>query len=272
MPATPACPRASGTWVSFPDPDDVLDPAVPRPGSDSFWNVSDASLDLAVHPRADARRQHGREPRHPPAAPQVQPGAPNWSTWSTTRSTSTCRRHRPSTGGRRSRSVGLLFDESIRPNFEDASFTALYLSTFDEPQLGIVADALYHYRRPALTAARSCSGAGRQESKYTTVLERGYLGLLRKIKERRGAVPIWAQNTVLYDLFFYYRHEQSTHGATAVARPAWTDRFHALAAADLQLHRHRHIDAFSMMPTSRQLESARSSATTANAPCRRSSV
>ena len=245
--------HAAGTWVTFPDPDDVLDPQYFGQVR-TFLETSTTPPHLLcthvlilddktgesrnVHPlhRKFARGTQLVNMEHNPEYIHLQAASGFYQ-----RETIAQR--------------GLLFDESIRPNFEDAFFTALYLSEFAEPQLGIAAEALYHYRH-RLDGSSLVQRSWGQEGKYTTVLEYGYLRLLRTIKERRGAVPIWAQNTVLYDLLFYYRHEESTHGGTAVAQPAWTDRFHALAAEIFSYIDTSTIDAFSVMPTSRQLREA----------------
>ena len=121
------------------------------------------------------------------------------------------------------------------------------------PRVGIVADALYLYRiaiRRQLALAAQLAGG----DSYTTVLERGYLALLRRAAEDRGSVPAWVQNLVLYDLLFYFRWELRTSSPTGLAPVAWTDRFHALAEEVLRYIDVETIDGFAVIPTSRQLK------------------
>ncbi len=123
----------------------------------------------------------------------------------------------------------LRFDPAIRPNFEDASFTARYLSAAQEPLLGVTADAEYLYRR-RFDGSSLVQQSWSQEAKYTTVLEHGYLDLLRRCAESTGSVPLWAQNTVLYDLLFYFRREENPRALPTSLPTVWTDRFHQLVA------------------------------------------
>lgn len=245
--------RATGRWVSFPDPDDVLDPQYLRavrefiasrtvPGDlvctrlmildDGTGEITDTH---PLHRRFDA----GTRVVNLEGSPEVI--------------------HLSAATGFYQRAVierlGLRFDPSIRPNFEDASFTALYLSSSTPPRLGIVADARYRYRKRA-DASSLVQGGWAREERYTTVPERGYLALLRQLERRLGTVPVWAQNLVLYDLLFYFRQDQSTTSPTARVPPAWTDRFHELAEEILRLIDVETIDAFAVMPTSRQLKAA----------------
>jgi hypothetical protein len=69
-------------------------------------------------------------------------------------------------------------------------------------------------------------------------------------------VPAWVQNLVLYDLLFYFRHDQSTKSATGRVPLEWTERFHALAAEILGHIETETIDRFAVMPTSPQLRAA----------------
>ncbi len=235
--------HALGTWVSFPDPDDVLDPdylrrvrefiadqtTQPDLVSTHILFLNDATGDVSdTHP---LQRKFSRGNQLVDL--EQYPDYIHLSA-----ATGFYRRARIE-------DLGLRFDDSIRPNFEDAYFTVQYLCAAASPKLGIVADALYHYRR-RLDASSLVQSSWTKIDKYTTVLERGYLRLLKDLAESRGIVPIWVQNTVLYDLLFYFRTDQSTNSATGGVKKAWTDRFHALTEQILSYIDVETIDSFSV--------------------------
>lgn len=210
--------QASGVWVGFPDPDDVLDPqylaairrflenqsVLPDLVSTHVLMLDDATgTSSDTHP---LRRKFSRGNRlvnlaRVPSCIHLQAASALY--------------HRATLD-----TLGLRFDGTIRPNFEDAFLTAVYLSSFDEPKLGIVADALYHYRQRG-DGSSLLQRSWSDEDKYTTVLERGYLTLLQTISERRGRVPVWVQNTVLYDLLFYFRRTTPSTARPHRCRRKW---------------------------------------------------
>jgi glycosyltransferase involved in cell wall biosynthesis len=93
----------------------------------------------------------------------------------------------------------LRFDPEIRPNFEDGHFSARYLLALDRPLVGFVPEARYQYRKRSDTSStlgQSKAGADR----YTRVLRHGYLDLLRRASADGRPVPQWLQNVILYEL------------------------------------------------------------------------
>jgi glycosyltransferase involved in cell wall biosynthesis len=94
----------------------------------------------------------------------------------------------------------LRFDPEIRPNFEDGHFAARYLLALERPLVGFVPEARYLYRKrsdTSSTLAQSKAGADR----YTRVLRHGYLDLLRRASAGgTRPVPQWLQNVILYEL------------------------------------------------------------------------
>lgn len=245
--------QATGAWISFPDPDDVLDPdylhhvrnfiahqeVEPDLVCTHAVFLDDATSDIADHHPLRFKFAAGDQVVNLEQFPEFI----HLQAASAFIHLDVIRR------------LGLTFDSAIRPNFEDASFLALYLDDRDAPLLGIAADATYLYRRRA-DGSSLVQQSWANPHKYTTVLEHGYLKLLREIHQRRGSIPTWAQNTVLYDLLFYFRHEESAHGATGAAQPQWTERFHELAAEILSYIDTETIEGFSVMRTSFQLKSA----------------
>ncbi|GAA1358223.1 hypothetical protein GCM10009596_10870 [Arthrobacter rhombi] len=108
----------------------------------------------------------------------------------------------------------LTYNPLIEPTFEDAHLLGRYLSTVDNPIIGIVADARYYYRKRSDQSSLVQSSWG-TNARYSTVLELGYLDMLRQVKNSLGYVPRWAQNMVLYDLAWYFKEESKQHSRTA---------------------------------------------------------
>ena len=104
------------------------------------------------------------------------------------------------------RATGLTFDEELKPNFEDVHFSAAYLLGLERPVAGLVADARYRYRI-RVAGSSTMQHAYLDPRRYTTVLERGYLDLIARARERSGdgSVPAWLQHLLLYDVTFYLR-------------------------------------------------------------------
>lgn len=98
---------------------------------------------------------------------------------------------------------GLLFNENVNPAFEDADFVGRYLSYFDEPVLGLVSSARYYYRKRADGSSLMDTTWSKTE-KFTHEPKYGHLGMLEEITRRQGYTPIWAQNMVLYALYWYF--------------------------------------------------------------------
>jgi glycosyltransferase involved in cell wall biosynthesis len=122
----------------------------------------------------------------------------------------------------------LRFDPEVRPNFEDGHFAARYLLALDRPLVGFVPGARYHYRKRSdvsSTLAQSKAGPER----YTRVLRHGYLDLLRRASEGGARpVPQWLQNVILYELSWILSVQHQAAGLAA--RPDVVDEFEALMA------------------------------------------
>jgi glycosyltransferase involved in cell wall biosynthesis len=212
--------HARGEWVTFADPDDVLEAdylsevdrfltAHPETGmvacnllllDDATGEVSDS------HPLRHRFRGKARLrdlDRHPAFFFVSAPVA-------------FFRRDRIET-------AGLRFDPEIRPNFEDGHFSARYLLGLDRPLVGFVPGARYRYRKrgdASSTLGQSKSGPDR----YTRVLRHGYLDLLRRASADDRPVPQWLQNVVLYELSWILSVQHQAAGLSAEV----VDEFEAL--------------------------------------------
>jgi glycosyltransferase involved in cell wall biosynthesis len=192
---------ATGEWVSFPDPDDVLEPgylAALLAFADTHPDVQMMGAAIRVLRDAD-----GTVTDDHPRAWQFERG---------TRLVDLDEEPQifPQTASRASfrldtlRAQGQAFDEQLRPNFEDVHFSAAYLLGLERPVAGLVADARYRYRI-RVAGSSTMQHAYVDPRRYTTVLERGYLDLLERARGRLGAIPAWLQHLLLYDATFYLR-------------------------------------------------------------------
>ena len=215
---------ARGEWVTFPDPDDTLAP-------DYLAQVDKA---LRRQPRAEMAAAHrvnidgdsGREVPHPLAVHFNERDRvrnldqdPDYFAG-----------HAPSTFFRSDRLAEqrLRFDTSIRPNFEDGHFCCRYLLALEAPLVSFVRSAKYRYLKRSDNSSTLATSRG-VPSRYTTVLERGYLDVLRRGAERTGTPPAWLQTYVLYELSWYFRETEEGTG-TASAPTSVTARMHELLA------------------------------------------
>jgi glycosyltransferase involved in cell wall biosynthesis len=214
--------RARGEWITFTDPDDVLDPGYL------------AEVDAYLRKR-----------------PDVMMVATNRAVFSgTTGSESTHPLRRHFVAGNRLRNLNidsghfhghaassffradeikrgnLRYDDRLRTTFEDGHFCCLYLLHAPAPTVVYPPNAVYNYRiRGDGTSQldRSWADPGR----FTDVLEHGYLALLREGSERCGRIPSWLQGMVIYELSWYLKMNDrlaaptAAHGDTLV-------RFHEL--------------------------------------------
>ena len=136
--------HARGEWVTFTDPDDVLDPAY----------LQEVDAFLAQHPKTpmvgtyrvfldDATGEI--KDTHPLRLHFAGKNALRYlEGWPTHFHGSA-----PAAFFRlaRIREIGLTFDPEVRPNFEDGHFCVRYLLAEDRPAIGFVKSAVYRYRK-----------------------------------------------------------------------------------------------------------------------------
>lgn len=114
-------------------------------------------------------------------------------------------------------SNSLTYDTRIEPTFEDAHLLGRYLSKFEEPLIGLIPRAKYYYRKRADASSLVQSSWSKNE-RFSTVLRFGYLDLLKQVHWTYGYVPMWTQNMVLYDIFWYFKEDAGQY-----SRAAWID-------------------------------------------------
>ncbi len=217
--------RARGEWITFPDPDDTLaanylsevdaflteEPDVGMVATRrTIWvEATGGQMDHPLQPHFAA----GNKARNLDEHPDFFHGSANTAFF------------RAEIIGRE----GLRFDERIRPAFEDGQFCVSYLLRLARPRVGFVSTATYTYRKRSdkssiLDKVRSDPG------RYTTILELGYLDVLRQAHERRGTVPPWLQSHILYELSWYLQEDDGIGHGPSAAYGEVADEFHRLMA------------------------------------------
>lgn len=216
--------EATGEWITYPDPDDVVNPR--------YLTVVREFLD--AHPEAHMAATHRLiwheasgevADRHPLRS--MFHGSPYVDL---TLNPERFHGSSPATFFRldRIRELDLTFDERIRPNFEDGHFNCRYLLSYERPLVGFLDSARYHYRKRADESSTLQTSQG-HPGRYTDVLEHGYLDLVRRAREQYGVVPNWLATFLLYELHWYFKATDSKAPAGRPVRGPVTDRFHQLA-------------------------------------------
>jgi glycosyltransferase involved in cell wall biosynthesis len=219
--------HAHGEWVTFTDSDDVIEPDY----------LAEVDAFLSAHPETEMvackmlvldDRSGTVEDRHPSRTRFRGPAR--------LRNIDEDPAHyfasAPVAFFRRSRldTAHLRFDASIRPNFEDGHFTARYLLGLERRLVGFVPKARYLYRKRA-DFSSTLGSSHADPDRYTVVLQRGYLDLLRRAShDGTQPVPQWLQNLLLYELSWLLGIQQRAAGAGSSALEEVADEFHQLMA------------------------------------------
>lgn len=138
--------------------------------------------------------------------------------------------------------LALRFDEELKPSFEDGHFVASLLLGAPTRRIGLVAEAEYLYRR----RSDSTSGGSLQDPRrFTTVLSRGYLDVLRRSAGGPGGPPAWLQNMILYDISWLFGAADRDAGPPLAAHGAVAIEFNELMTEIFDLIEPKVIETFS---------------------------
>ena len=226
---------ATGEWITFPDPDDELDPTYfeevekflllhGAPDAPSPINLA-AAHQLRLMPSGEVVDNHPQRTRFKLGSRIVDMLVEPIIQLSVNSSFIRVDLLRE---------TGIVFDKRVRPTFEDGHLTARYLLQTDSHHIGLMASAKYRYRLRG-DGSSLVEGGFLKREKYTDQVEFGYLDLLQRGAEQHGTPPRWLENTVLYDLHWYFKGEQSVHSTTAGAPREVLGRFHELVEQILGL-------------------------------------
>ena len=213
--------HARGEWITFTDPDDILQRDVLRDVA-AFIDANPETELVAISRLLyhDDTEKFSRHPLHGHfAAKNVLrnlEGNPEHFFGSA-----------PAGFFRRAvlEAEQLRFSELIKPNFEDGYFCNVYLLRVPTPNVAFISSAQYLYRKRSdnsSTLNQSRLNVGR----FTAVVEHGFLGLLRESLRVKGYVPEWIQTHVLYELSYYFSDEEAPFGRQTVAVGAVAGEMH----------------------------------------------
>ncbi len=213
---------AFGDWVTFPDPDDILESGYVRSVVDFLDGRDD--IDMVATNRVLLDDSTGE-------VVDKHPLRRHFAAGDRERRLTTFPDHfhgsAPAAFYRvdRLRESGLRFDHRIRPNFEDGHFSSRYLLLAPDPKVAFLATARYQYRKRS-DQSSTLQNSQRHPGRFTAVLRHGYLDALETAQRELGHVPEWLQNFVLYELSYYFAAEDS--GSKVVSPAPEADEFHAL--------------------------------------------
>lgn len=223
--------HATGRWLTFAEPQDVLDPEYLARVLAFLTEHPDTEL-VMTGTAALSGHDHSRQWRATPElfAPVDQPfdltGAPD--VFCTTLANTVLRRDRVL-------AAGLEFDPAVHPAFGDAHFAARYLMACPAPVVALLPQARYLQRREG---GRSVPAVYADPALYLSVPRSGYLALLDGARERYGRVPEWLQSLVVHELSGFFKAEQAASGAPAPPREVCTDFLAALREVRGRLEDH----------------------------------
>ncbi|MEC4295533.1 CDP-glycerol glycerophosphotransferase family protein [Adlercreutzia shanghongiae] len=100
----------------------------------------------------------------------------------------------------------LRINEEIRPHFEDGHFVGKYLTLLTEGSIGFLKSPHYYYRKRG-DASSTIDRSWLTLDKYLNLPKNGYLDLLEfAAGHNNGRAPRNIQNTILYDLSWYFKY------------------------------------------------------------------
>lgn len=217
--------EASGEWITFPDPDDVLAPQYLAVVDKFLTRQPDADM-VATHRLIWEEAAGTIRNTHPLRS--MFTGSPYVNLAKTPE-----RFHgsSPATFFRldRIRDLELTFDHRVRPNFEDGHFNCRYLLATPEPRVAFLEKARYHYRKRS-TGGSTLQTSREHPGRYTDVPEHGYLDVVRRAIDAYGEVPGWLASFLLYELHWYFKRPDASNPAAIPTDGPIAERFHELAA------------------------------------------
>ena len=136
------------------------------------------------------------------------------------------------------------------PTSRTGTSAAATCSPAESPEVGFVATARYHYRKRQ-NASSTLQTSLVDPDRYTKVLRNGYLSLLRDTAAERGEAPEWLQNYVLYELSWYFSSQDAGSGVLTAATGEVADEFHDLMRQITELLSDDVIASFDIRPLKR---------------------
>lgn len=96
---------------------------------------------------------------------------------------------------------GIKANENIKPVFEDGDFVARLNIVAEGEYISFLPNAKYYYRKRS-DATSTLDKSIYDERRYGKILDDAHLNLLSLCEQKGGSVPVWLQNTLLYEIFW----------------------------------------------------------------------
>lgn len=113
-----------------------------------------------------------------------------------------------------------LFDEIIRPNFEDGYFINRYLLLYNDFYISYLQSAKYFYRK-RVSSNSSLDLSWNDRRRYIDVLKYGYIKLLQYNKQQYKFIT----NTVIYELYWYTKYFVNHNDRIDILSPSKKEKF-----------------------------------------------
>ncbi|ALR75348.1 CDP-glycerol glycerophosphotransferase family protein [[Enterobacter] lignolyticus] len=118
----------------------------------------------------------------------------------------------------------VIFDINVKPNFEDGKFIADYLIDIHDGHVAFMKNAKYYYRKRE-DGTSTLDTAWEKRERFTTVPKLGYLSILNKYYEQYGAVPVFIQRTIIYEIVWNLKwlvnHAEKVHFLSSEERECY---------------------------------------------------
>lgn len=214
---------ATGSWISFPDPDDALDAHYLQGLRDYLASGEEPDyIACRFMPFAD---------EDPSAAKDDHPLSFRFKAGTRTVDLDQEPRYFPfsvnNSFGRLDfvREAGLSFDSRVRPVAEDGVYTAHYLASRPSRRVAFIAESMYFYRKRG-DGSSLVDKAWADHDRYTAVLRHGFITAMDRFGDRTP--PTWLQFMALYDLQWYFKNDARSGSATASIPADVLTEFHEL--------------------------------------------
>lgn len=141
----------------------------------------------------------------------------------------------------------IIFDEKIKPNFEDGKFLADYFLHTEDGYVAYLQKAVFFYRKRG-DGSSTIDGAWSKKGKFDDVFSFGYIPMLESYKNKYGVIPKNIQWTVLYELGWHLKTlVNNDFKLEGVLSDEEISNYHNLVCQTLSYIDERHIIDFDLI-------------------------
>ncbi|WP_373746668.1 glycosyltransferase [Neisseria dentiae] len=140
----------------------------------------------------------------------------------------------------------IVFDERIKPNFEDGKFLADYCLHTDKGNAAYLQNAVFFYRKRG-NGSSTIDNSWLKKEKYRNTFLYGYIPMLQAYREKYGLIPQNIQWTVLYEIFWHIRKLLNHNEYSSLLTAEETAAYRSLITETLAYIDDRHINDFDLI-------------------------